>query len=50
MSYVAVGAQPVGEAVTLENILVIDDESDWVCECEFMLPSSSITTCLAATG
>jgi FixJ family two-component response regulator len=50
MNYVAVGADPFGESVALENILVIDDEADWVSECEFMLASLGYSSVSAATS
>ena len=37
MNYARMEAAPQAEAVVTENILVIDDDGDWLQECEFML-------------
>jgi FixJ family two-component response regulator len=50
MNYMKMEASPLREAVVTENILVIDDESDWLCECEFMLGSLGYASVSASSA
>jgi FixJ family two-component response regulator len=50
MNYMRMEASPLREAVVTENILVIDDETDWLCECEFMLGSLGYASVTASSA
>ena len=50
MEHVSFDTEKWRPAESIDNILIIDDEDDWVSECEFMLSSLGYNCITAACG